>query len=191
MGTYYLGIATKIINNGSVVLVPKMQVATETKHWLPKTGEILSIPDFIETKVTALISNALIFQEFGVIAKKDFFKYSFRCAKGNPSVDSRVYREAADGGLPWLIVKQDKHSIADSYISKEKIIEMYEKFKSRSKIFESQYRILYIVVTSRPVKSEDIASLANSYNDIGVLGKDQLEEYVSLSLGSYTVFNDA
>ena len=48
---YYLGIATKI-SSGFVKLVPHMRVATEKKQWLPKSGEITSVPDSIETEVT-------------------------------------------------------------------------------------------------------------------------------------------
>jgi hypothetical protein len=96
-----------------------LEVATELHQFLPKEGGVAQVPHTILT-------------DKGAITGDDIYKYSFLCAPGTPSADSRVFRKANPDDMnqtPWMIVKQMKHSTSDkSTVTREYMEKVYHKF---------------------------------------------------------------
>jgi hypothetical protein len=148
-----------------------MEHVTETCQFLPKISKDLKIVDYIDTKVCyycfLFVVAYFCAKERGRIYPQDYYKYSFECAAGNPSVDTRVFRKAVDGGLPWMVVKQLKHTTATkSQMSSEQINHYYAKFKERWAGLTHLYRMLYILVTNRQVSTTDSKAVLTQHEGI-------------------------
>jgi hypothetical protein len=145
-------------------------------------------------------------QDNHTILPPDYFKYSFLCASGNPSIDTRVFRHAADHKQPYMIVKQLKHSTANKpKISAEKIMKHYDRFKDRRKHLMEDFRLVYILITNREVTQQHMKEINEhqgscicaffipdiySLLGIGLVCQHNLEAYVSVSFSSFAVLDN-
>lgn len=94
-------------------------------------------------------------KEFGTVYATDFFKFAFRCTAGNYGVDTRIFREADDKGLPWMICKQDKHSVTDSFLSQNYVEQCFNNFKIAVEKWRTSFRVIYLFIADRPMWDEE------------------------------------
>lgn len=164
------------------VLQPMKDFVEEKHHFLCKDPT----PEAVEK----LDKTQIITKDNRTILPPDYFKYSFLCASGNPSIDTRVFRQAVDHKQPYMIVKQLKHSTANKpKISAEKIMKHYDRFKDRRKHLVKDFRLVYILITNREITQQHMKEI-NEHQGIGLVCQHNLEAYVSVSFSSFAVLDN-
>jgi len=125
------------------------------------------------------------------IKGEDLTKYSFRCAPGNPLVDSRVFRNGKNSGLPWMICKQTKHSIeTKNSLSLTQLEKAYEKFKVKMEPYWNSYCVFYVLITNRTMSIEDTNKFIVTHHNVCIINKKNFTEYYPTTFSSYSIFDD-
>jgi hypothetical protein len=168
----------------------------QNREKLIQLSEIQSIAyeaaQFLKTKITASPQKEIL-SNLGTIPEKDFKFYSFRCATGNPSVDSRIFYEATPNDKiqkPWMVCRQYKHSVRDNLkLSGSDITEFFLDWKSRVCGHYDQYRCFYVVITNTIVSDDDI-EMVSKYPEMSLICKKNFGKYCPLSFSIYSIFDD-
>lgn len=60
--------------------------------------------------------------------------------------------------------------------------------------YEAKYRVVYLIVTNRPVMQETLNNIKKDVDHckgLAIIASHNLQDYVSLAFSSYTIFDDA
>jgi len=147
------------------------------------------LQELTDVTETGQFNDKIKVEGFDDIEGGQWFSFSFRCAAGTSSAESRVFRASTDGKNPWMIVKQSKHTTTETALSFTYCSRIYEEFKQTTASFYQKYRVIYIIVSNRPCKEYELEEFYSQHTGAAVICKPNIDQYVSMGFGSFLIFD--
>jgi len=167
----FYGSVNSMYLDGIKMKLQKVTVANELHQFLPKNK----------------ISNNLVESDQGNFGSTDdrLCKYSFLCAPGNPSIDSRIYRKVPSKDNLLMICKQTKHTIASSELTFEYLKSQYERWRKYRIPFEDEFFVVYVLFSNRNCSEWEIQKFLLECKTAVIICKVNLEKYLPSVLACY------